>query len=191
MARISLDPPRTLRYRLAGWITRRMYGQELDPGRAMGHHMKVATAYAMFEMRVARWKALPHRLKDLAAMAAAVKIGCSWCVDFGTWESTTHGIPLAKLEAVPHWRDSDLFTEEERLVLEYAEAMTADPPEVTDELTEALRRYLTEQQLVELTMMVAVENLRSRFNAAAGLTGQGFKERCEIPERPPVKESAA
>jgi alkylhydroperoxidase family enzyme len=46
----------------------------------------------------------------------------------------------------------------------------------------ALRRHgFDDERLVELTMMVAVENLRSRFNAAAGLTGQGFRDRCEIP----------
>ncbi|GAA2602890.1 carboxymuconolactone decarboxylase family protein [Actinomadura fulvescens] len=184
MARISLDPPRTPAYRLAAWFTRRKFGKELDPGRAMGHHLGVSTAYVTFEAQVLRWKALPHRLKDLACMAASVRIGCSWCVDYATWESNMHGMPLEKIEAVPHWRDSDLFADDERLVLEYAEAMTADPPEVTDELTEALRRYLTEKQLVELTMIVALENLRSRFNAAAGLTGQGFKDRCEIPSDP-------
>ncbi|MQY03615.1 carboxymuconolactone decarboxylase family protein [Actinomadura macrotermitis] len=183
MARISLDPPRTLRYRLYALVSRRMFGTEVDPLRAMGHHLGVATADSVFEMQVKRWKALPDGLKDLAVMVASVKIGCSWCVDFGTWEATTHGIPLAKLEAVPHWRDSELFTERERLVMEYAEAMTADPPQVTDEMAEGLRGFLSERQLVELTMMVAVENLRSRFNAAAGLTGQGFKERCEIPAR--------
>ncbi|MFF5263176.1 carboxymuconolactone decarboxylase family protein [Actinomadura viridis] len=183
MTRISLDPPRTLRYRLAAWITRRKFGAELDPARAMGHHMGVGTASALMEMQLLRWKAVPHRLKDLAVMATAVKIGCSWCVDFGTWEANTHGVPLEKLQAVPNWRDSDLFEEDERLVMEYAEAMTSDPPAVTDELTAALRRHLDERQLVELTMMVAVENLRSRFNAAAGLAGQGFKDRCEIPRR--------
>ncbi|MFB4312693.1 carboxymuconolactone decarboxylase family protein [Actinomadura sp. 21ATH] len=184
MSRISLDPPRTLRYRFANWLVRRKFGAELDPARAMGHHMGVATAYAILEAQALGWKAVPHRLKDLAVMATAVRVGCSWCVDFGSWESTTRGVPLEKLEAVPHWRDSDLFDEEERLVMEYAEAMTADPPEVTDELTAALRRFLSERQLVELTMMIALENLRSRFNGAAGLTGQGFKDRCEIPARP-------
>lgn len=184
MARISLSPPRTPLNRVAAWYSRRRFGKVADPVLATGHHAGVATAYGMFEMQVMRWKALPNRLKDLAVMAAAVRIGCSWCVDFGTWESVTHhGIPMAKLEAVPHWRDSDLFAEDERLVMEYAEAMTMDPPQVTDEMTEALRRYLSERQLVELTMIVAVENLRSRFNAAAGLVGQGFKENCDLPVR--------
>ena len=74
-----------------------------------------------------------------------------------------------------------MFTELERLVLEYAEAMTVTPPAVTDELVARLGRQLSEAQLVELTAIVAVENLRSRINSALGLTAQGFKDRCELP----------
>ena len=56
----------------------------------------------------------------------------------------------------------------ERLALEYAEAMTDTPPGVTDEMVERLGRELSEAELVELTAIVAVENLRSRMNAALG-----------------------
>ena len=65
----------------------------------------------------------------------------------------------------------------------YAEAVSTTPLGVTDEMVAGLRRHLDDAQLVELTMMVAVENNRSRFNSALGLTSQGFKDRCEIPAR--------
>ena len=35
--------------------------------------------------------------------------------------------------------------------------------------------------MVELTMMVAIENERARFNMAAGLQAQGFSDVCEVP----------
>jgi hypothetical protein len=41
MARIPLDPPRTLVYRLAEWYPRRAYGAVLDPGAAMAHNPRV------------------------------------------------------------------------------------------------------------------------------------------------------
>ena len=66
----------------------------------------------------------------------------------------------------------------------YAEAVTATPPAVTDEMVAAPDGKLDDAELVELTMMVAVENVRSRFNSALGLTSQGFRDRCEIPARP-------
>ena len=66
-------------------------------------------------------------------------------------------------------------------MLEYAEAMTATPPDVSDELAETLRTDLGNDAFVELSMIIAVENERSRFNSALGLTSQGFKDRCELP----------
>ena len=182
MARISLDPPRTLSYRLAARFSRRRYGTVLDPVAAVAHNAPVGLAYGLFELQVERWRRLDRGLKDLAVMMAAATIGCSWCMDFGYWEAVMkHDVPAEKIRAVPHWRDSDAFSGLERLVLEYAEAMTGTPPSVTDELTQRLRGHLSEAQLVELTAIVAVENLRSRINAALGLTAQGFKDRCEIP----------
>ena len=74
-----------------------------------------------------------------------------------------------------------MFTPVERRVLEYAEAMTSTPPAVTDAMAGALRADLGVDGFVELTMMVAVENERSRFNSALGLTSQGFADRCELP----------
>jgi alkylhydroperoxidase family enzyme len=181
MARIPLDPPRTLVYRLAEWYSRRTYGAVLDPGAAMAHNPRVLLANARFERSLQRWDRLDPTLEALAVMASAVTIGCSWCVDFGYWISTNKGVDPAKLRDVPRWRDSDAYTALERRVIAYAEAMSTTPPGVTDGMVAELRRELDDAVLVELTMMVAVENSRSRFNAALGLTSQGFRDRCELP----------
>jgi AhpD family alkylhydroperoxidase len=182
MARISLDPPRTLSYRLAAWFSRRRYGTVLDPAAALAHNARVAWSYSTFELQVERWKRLDSGLKDLAVLAAAASIGCAWCLDFGYWEPLTrHDVLAEKIRAIPSWQDSEVFTELERLVMLYAEAMTATPPLVTDDLVARLRRHLDEAQLVELTAIIAVENLRSRMNAALGLTAQGFRDQGELP----------
>ena len=187
MARISLDPPKTLSYRLSAWYTQRRYGTQLQPLAAMGHNMPVTRADAIFELQIQRWRKLDRRLKDLAVMATAAQIGCAWCMDFGYWESVTnHGVAAEKIRAVPHWRDSDVFSELEQLVLGYAEAMTATPPEVTDEMVARLSSHLDEAQLVELTAIVAVENLRLRINSALGHTSQGFTDRRAIQARGPA-----
>ena len=181
MARIPLDPPRTLVYRLTEWYSRRRFGTLAEPAAAMGHAPRVLLSDARHEMSLERWHALDPTLKDLAVMAAAVTVGCSWCVDFGYWISTGKGVDPAKLRAVPQWRDSDVFSDTERAVLAYAEAVSATPPTVTDAMVAGLREHLTDAALVELTMMIAVENQRSRFNSALGLTSQGFSDRCEVP----------
>jgi len=178
---ISLQPHRTLVYRLAEWYSRRSWGVVADPLAAMGHNPRVLMTDARFETSLKRWNKLDPTLKALAEMTSAVSIGCSWCVDFGYWNSTNEGVDQVKLRDVPRWRDSDVYTDLERQVMAYAEAMTTTPPSVTDEMVAGLQRELDDAELVELTMMVAVENVRSRFNSALGLTSQGFKDRCEIP----------
>ncbi|MGK5115168.1 MULTISPECIES: carboxymuconolactone decarboxylase family protein [unclassified Geodermatophilus] len=183
MARISLDPPRTRLNRLAEWYARRTFGVVPEPFSAMAHNRRVLVTDSRFETSLARWNELDPTLKALAVMASAVHIGCSWCVDFGYWISTREGVDPVKLRAVPTWRDSDVFTDLERDVMAYAEAMSTTPLAVTDEMVAGLRRRLDDAALVELTMMVAVENTRSRFNSALGLTSQGFRDRCELPAR--------
>jgi alkylhydroperoxidase family enzyme len=182
MARISLNPPQTLAYRIAGRFARRWYGAMPDPAAAVAHNRQVGRSYVLFEFQVQRWRSVNRGLKDLAVMAAATRIGCAWCMDFGYWEATVaHHVPVEKIHAIPAWRDAEIYDALERLVLEYAEAMTETPPSVTDELVARLSAHLSEAELVELTAIVAVENLRSRINSALGLTAQGFKDRCEMP----------
>src|SRR5215831_8832805 len=103
MARISLTPSRTLSYRIAEWFIQRQFGAMLDPVRATGHNMPVLRAFGALEQGAAKWNALDTKIRDLADMAAAAKIGCSWCLDFGYWMMHTHGIPREKIEAVPQW----------------------------------------------------------------------------------------
>jgi len=171
----------TVRGRLVAAYSRRTYGQVVDSIRVGLHHPKLMTAVFRFEKRVATWDALDPTLKSLAQMAGAAVIGCSWCLDFGYFLAHNEGLDEAKIREVPRWRDSDVFDVTERRVLEYAEAMTATPPEVTDQMVADLIGDLGVKAVVELTEMVAIENMRSRFNSAAGLASQGFSDVCDLP----------
>ena len=117
----------------------------------------------------------------MAQHATSLAIGCSWCVDYGYFEGVRTGVPIDKVRAVPRWRDSDLFDERERLVLEYADAVNATPSAMTDDLAARLRRTFSEKEMVELAGWVALENMRSRFNAGLGLHSEGFSDKCEVP----------
>ena len=174
MARVSLDPPRTLSYRLASWFSRRRYQDMLDPVTVMARAVPAGRADGVFEMPGDRRRPLDHRLKDLAVMAVAGKIACSRCTDLGFWGvATRQQMPAEQIRAIPEWWDSDLFTALERLVLGYAEAMTATPPAVPDELVAQLSEQLSAGQLAELTAIIAVQNLHSRITAALGPPGVG------------------
>ena len=88
-----------------------------------------------------------------------------------------------KIEALPSFRTSLLFSETEKVVLEYADAMTQTPVEVVDSLFARLREKFSDVQLVELTATLAWENYRARFDHALGVESEGFTQGgyCALP----------
>jgi alkylhydroperoxidase family enzyme len=86
----------------------------------------------------------------------------------------------AKLAEVATWRDSTLFSEAERVALDYAEAVTYTDRKVDDALFARLKKHYSEVQIVELTAAIALENFRSKFNPTLGVEAQGF---CVVPQR--------
>jgi alkylhydroperoxidase family enzyme len=185
MARIPMDiENRGLLGRAVAWYSRRRFGRVVQPAAVMAHNRAVLMASGRLERAVQKkWTALDPTLRCLAVMAPSAAIGCEWCMDFGYWVSVNEGVDRRKIEDVPRWRDSDAYTPLERQVLAYAEAVTATPPAVTDEMVAELRTALDDRQLVELTAFAALENYRSRVNAAMGLTADGFKAECAVPQR--------
>ncbi len=82
------------------------------------------------------------------------------------------------MAALAEWRKSDLFSDEERAALAYAEAMTLTGEGVSEELFAELKNYFDEAQIVELTAGIAMENMRSKFNPTLKIASQGF---CLLP----------
>lgn len=165
---------------------RRTWGQVPDNAYVLWHHRPALKAVLGFEQKIAKWDRLDAHLKTYAQLASAGTIGCSWCLDFGYFLAHNDGLDEAKVREVPRWRESSVFTDLERDVMDYAEAMSETPLAVTDQMVAALIDRLGVPAVVELTEIVAVENQRSRFNAAAGLQSQGFSDVCELPLASPA-----
>jgi len=60
--------------------------------------------------------------------------------------------------------DLTMFNDVERLLIELADAMTATPSNISEELYERLRAQFSEEQLLELSAQIAFENFRARLN---------------------------
>ena len=94
------------------------------------------------------------------------------------------GLPDEQLLDLHRYRESERFSELEKLVLDFATAMSRTPVEVSDELFAALREHFDERQLVELAAFIALENMVGRFNHAFAIGAPGFSEGmvCARPE---------
>jgi alkylhydroperoxidase family enzyme len=181
MATVELmERPRGLIRRMAWWYSKRVFGAVPEPTRAAAIHKGVTISWGAVEMTSSKtWRRLDPHLRWLALQNAAGAIGCSWCTDFGYFEGIQQGVDPQKVRNVSTWRDSDVYDQRERAVLEYAEAATSTPVSVSEDLAARLHRFFSEEEMVELAAWVALENFRSRFNGGLGLRSEGFSDRCD------------
>ena len=164
------------------WNQKRKYGQVLTPGLLWGRvpklFMAVATLYGVLDRRSS---ALDPVLRSLVTVRVSQMNWCRFCVDINSATLASRTGSIAKVEALEAWRDSNLFDAKERAALEYAEAMTDSGRRVTDQLVARLREFFDENGIVELTGLIAFQNMSSKFNSALGVPAQGF---CRLPPKP-------
>lgn len=96
--------------------------------------------------------------------------------------SSSLGTSDEKILALAEYATSPLYNEVERVTLEYAESMTITGREVSDELFARLREFYNDDELVELTEIIAWENASSKFNRALRIPSQGLWKRTNAPE---------
>ena len=87
------------------------------------------------------------------------------------------GVSTEKIDALHDYATSPLFTDAERVALEYADAMTETRRDVDDALFARVRQHYDDDTIAELTMLIAWENSSSRFNRAFRIPSQGFWKR--------------
>ena len=175
------DIPLTLRPQ--AWLHRRHYGQVLEPIRWWGRIPFVFYLVSMFVGYLERRRSpLDPVIRSLVSARIAQLCLCEFCVDITNMKIAERTGSMDKLLALPGWRDSSLFSDTERLALDYAEAATATPPTVDDAMRDQLATQFDAQALTELTALIGLQNLSARFNAAMAIPAQGL---CQIPAKKP------
>ena len=97
-----------------------------------------------------------------------------------------NGASADKVEAaLGDYKNSDIFSVREKLALELCERMTYTDQRVDDAFFDQLKKHFSEEELVELAAIIALENFRSKFNPVFAVEAQGF---CPLPA---VKQVAA
>ena len=179
-----------LMYRYA----KRRFGEVPVPFAVGAHHMPLLVANAVHETLLERGsKKLPAAVRELAVYWTARRVGCSWCVDFGAMLIRLDGLDVDRLKDIDNYATSPAYTDDERAAIAYADAMTTDPHNVTDEQVADLRSRFGDAGTMELTYQVGIENMRARMNTALGITEQGFSsgDACRVPWADQTTEPAA
>jgi AhpD family alkylhydroperoxidase len=179
--RISPKPPDKCPWYLRPffWNQRRKYGSVLDSAllwaRAPRVFLGVAFLYGMIDRKNSP---LDPILRSLVTVRVSQLNGCRFCVDINSATLLKRGVPIDKVQALNAWQSSGLFSERERVALEYTEAVTLRSDAIDEDLMNRLKRQFDEDAIVELTALIAFQNLSSKFNSALGVPAQGF---CQMP----------
>lgn len=164
-------------------------GSGLEPMEIWAYQPKMMMAMGKYNAAIRKAKSVDERLRNLVELKGAQMIGCEFCVDLGSQICRHSGMSDEELLALANYRSSDLFTDREKVALDYAVAVMRTPVEVTDELFASMRDHFTETQVVEITALLTLVNL-DRFNAAFGIGAAGFSDGmvCVLPDRPSASE---
>jgi AhpD family alkylhydroperoxidase len=159
--------------RLFFWKQKRTYGRVLDPGLLWGRSPWVFGAVALLYGALDRRSSpLDPALRALVTVRVSQINHCAFCVDINSATLLKRGVAEEKIDALANWRDNAAFDAAERLALEYAEAVTLN--RVDDDLRRRIKERWDEEAVVELTGLIAFQNLSSKFNAALDVPSQGF-----------------
>ncbi|MDD4906777.1 MAG: carboxymuconolactone decarboxylase family protein [Methylobacter tundripaludum] len=162
------------------WNQKRKYGQVLKPALIWARVPKLFAAIAILYGVLDR-KSSPINpvLRSLITVRVSQINGCRFCIDINSAVLAKRTGSMNKVEALEQWQESESFDNKERVVLEYVEAVTYTDRLVDDDLSQRLHEYFNEDEIVELTGLIAFQNLSSKFNSALDLPAQGF---CRLPE---------
>ena len=103
-------------------------------------------------------------LKRLVAHMASFAAGCQYCKAHTTVSATRHGIDDEKMAAIYEFQTNPLFSEKERVALEYSMAAGSVPNGVTDELYQRLAAHWNDEEIVEILAVVCMFGVFNRWN---------------------------
>ena len=161
------------------WLQKRRFGQVLVPALTWARVPALYFALAGFYSAIERkGSMLEPALRSLVQARVSQLEHCSFCIDINSMLAAERAGATDKVMTLDAWAESRLYTGRERLALEYAEAVTSGG--VNDELAGRVKAEFGEDAMVELTGLIAFQNMSAKFNAALDIPSQGF---CQLPER--------
>jgi AhpD family alkylhydroperoxidase len=169
--------------RLILLLQRRRYGRELEPSRLWGRLPRAFLAMsAMYGVLDRRSSPIDPALRSLVQVRVSQINGCGFCTDINSASGLKRGAGEEKLRELPRYAQSPAFAAREKAALRYAEAVTDSGRRTDAALFRELREHFDDDAIIELTALIAYQNMSSKFNAALGVPAQGF---CAVPAPQP------
>lgn len=169
-----IDKPTGIKLRFLYWMTTRRFGKvpaAIKVGVARSPQiLGVASAMGKYESKGIHLEKEFHYMINIFV---AWTNGCGFCLDVGRMMAMKDNMKMEKFNALPAFRTSSLFSNKERAALAYAEETTLNK-RVSDATFNELQRHYSDREIVEITMITAIQNFTNLTNIPLGIGSDGL-----------------
>jgi alkylhydroperoxidase family enzyme len=190
-----IEEPDGLKMRFVYWMVRRKFGKVMTPVKVVAARMpKSLGLNREFQKFHANGIQLEPELKLMVGTLVSEINGCGFCVDLAQSEAIRENLGMEKFDALAEYQTSPLFSERERAALAYVEEATRHK-NVSDASFEELRNHFDDREIVEITLLNAMQNFTNLVNIPLEIESDGLcaiarsETRMEHDERTPVQNA--
>jgi len=152
---------------------KRRYGRELEPARLWGRSPRVFAGLSLLYGALDRKSSpIEPALRTLITVLVSQINWCAFCMDINSATGLKRGLTEAHLAALSEFEEAPLFDERTKAALAYAAAVTRN--EMDAKLMARLKNHFNDDAIIELTALIAFQNLSTKFNSALDVAAQGF-----------------
>jgi len=175
-----IENPPNLIGKIAYWMTKHRLGKVITPMKVIYARLPALFRHAYQQIQIVERKiTLDPEISILVRTWPAMINECTFCVDIAKAAALYKHVTLDKIEALPSYRTSPLFSARERAALAYVEEATRNK-RVADATFAELQRHFDERAIVEITWLNALENYYNLLNLPLGIEADGL---CAIAQR--------
>ncbi len=164
--------------RIILFFQRKKFGFDLNPTKAWGMVPRLMLGMNFFfKLITSKNSKIDVGLRTLISVRISQINNCEFCIDMNSHLFFESKGETEKINQLKTWQESIVYSLKEKVALEYAETITITGRKVSQELQATLLKHFKGDEIVELTAIIAYQNLSSKFNSALDIKPNGF---CEI-----------
>lgn len=171
-----IEHPKSLKLKIAYWYTERLMGKVITPLKV--HYARFPEGLGLSQELVKAEErcTIDSKLKHLIKVYVATLNGCAFCIDIGKASAEKQNLDPGIFDDLLRFEESSRFTEAEKAALSYIDEASRNK-HVGDLIFERLQKHFSEREIVQITLLNAIENFYNLMNAPLNI---GSDELCEI-----------
>lgn len=176
-----IEQPKSLKLRIAYRMIRKRLGKVITPAKVVYARVPetLKLAKALADLQESGIK-LDQEIAFLVKTYVAGINKCAFCVDIGQAMAMQSGMDLTKFNHLHEYKTHPGFTARERAALDYVDEATRNKT-VSDATFARLQEHFNEREVVEITILNAIENFYNLMNLPLEIESDGL---CVFPAKP-------